>query len=115
MMSDDRIDFSTLDPLADKARFERSVRAVMAGVRLEPAPHPLLVEIFSFGRRAVLAAGVAATAVWLLVFMAARPTTGSGAAGLSRDPVAQISEWAEAGRIPDGVDVLQIVGVHNVR
>ena len=114
-MNDDRIDFSPLDPLADPARFERTVRAVLAGVTHVTAPNPLLIAISYIGRRVVLAAGIAAIAMWLLMFLFLNPAVESGGGNTTMDPVALISTWAEAGSIPKGVDVLQVMEVLDVR
>ena len=109
-MNDDRIDFSSLDRMADPVRFERAVRAVLAGVTQEPARPPFLVALLFLGRRAVLAAGAAAVAVWVAASLAPAPLALTDREP-ARDPAALLSAWAEAGGIPKDVDVLQVMEV----
>ncbi|MDP8254670.1 MAG: hypothetical protein P9M14_02880 [Candidatus Alcyoniella australis] len=114
-MDDNRIDFSSLDPLADPNRFERSVRAVMAGVTQATDPHPLLNAISYIGRRVVLATGMAAISMWILMFLALNPVVQSGKGDTTMDPVEMISTWAEADSIPLDVDVLQVMELLDAR
>ena len=106
-MTDERLDFSSLDPARDPARFERMVQRVLAGVAAPPPAHPLAWELVRWGRASLAAAALAAAVAWvpsLLGRHASEPAAGG-------DAVTLVSAWAEAGSVPEGVDVVQALGV----
>ncbi len=112
-MDDDRIDFSALYPERDPDRFERMVRAVVAGAMAAPAAHPLALEIARFGRAAVACAVLLAAATWVptLTRAGVRDAATAGAAASRReDPVELVSAWAEKGSVPSDLDLLAALG-----
>ena len=105
-MSDDPIDFTPLDPKQNPARFEQMVRAVVAGARVEPRRF-LLTELVRVGWVAVFSAALLAGVAWIPVLSRQNDEPGHQA---SEDPVTLMSEWAQQGQVPAGVDPLQALG-----
>ncbi|HTT71252.1 MAG TPA: hypothetical protein VMG32_08500 [Anaeromyxobacteraceae bacterium] len=102
-MDDDRLDLSALDPKRDPDRFERMVKAVVAGVRpREARVHPLLLSLLGFGRMAVACAALLAAVAWVPALVRWRE-----AGRTRRDRVALVSSWAEAGQIPKDADLFR--------
>jgi hypothetical protein len=99
-MSDDPIDFSSLDPLRDPQRFEHRVLAMMAALQ-QSQPPVLLTSLVRWGRVAMVVAAMVAVCMWLP----------SLTRGVRSSPHAQRSEaaqslstWAESGAVPSDVD-----------
>jgi hypothetical protein len=109
-MDEARIDLSPLDPGRDPDRLERMVRSVLARAEAPPR-HPLAAALVARGRVAVVVAVALAVLAWVPV-LAGR--TGAAPAP-SGDAVATVSGWAQAGAIPDGVDLYRELGVNDVR
>lgn len=111
-MSDDKIDFAPLDPAGEPLRFERMVRSVMAGLEASRAPHPITTALRAFGRPALVTSFAAAASLWVVALASPR-TDGATTREPPADPLALLSEWAQAGAIPDGADVLKVLeGIH---
>lgn len=110
-MDDRRLDFSPLDPGRDPDRFERMVRAVLDRTAT-PALHPLASTILARGKVIAMAAVAVALAAWVPALAIRRETSSASA---SADPVATVADWARAGAIPDGTEVLYALGVNNDR
>jgi hypothetical protein len=109
-MDEARTDLSPLDPGRDPDRFERMVRSVLDRADAPP-PHPFASALVARGRVAVVIAAALAALAWIPV-----PSGKSGTAlAASGDPVATVAAWAQAGTIPDGVDVYHELGVNDVR
>jgi len=102
-MDDDRLDLSSLDPKRNPARFERMVKAVVAGVRpRDPPVHPLLLSLLGLGRTAVALAALLAAVAWVPALWRWREADRT-----RRDQVALVASWAEAGRIPKDADLFR--------
>lgn len=85
-MDDERIDFSPLDPAADRLRFERLVRGVMAKAR----PPGLFDGVARYGRRALLVAAGLALLAWV-------PTLGQADDAPAADAVTQFADLVAQG------------------
>jgi hypothetical protein len=105
-MDDDRIDFSALDLKRNRLRYERMVRAVVAGART-PAQPPFQRELVAWGRAALAIAALLAFIAWVpnLVRRDSNVTTTT-----QSDPVQLVATWAETGRVPSDVDLVQTLG-----
>ncbi len=110
-MDEGRIDLSSLDPGRDPERFERMVRAVLERADA-PASHPFASALVARGRVAVVAAALLAALAWVPALAARR---GAAPAPAGSDAVATVAAWAQAGTIPDGVDVYRVLGVNDAR
>ncbi len=110
-MDDRRIDLSPLDPGRDPERFERMVRAVLDRADA-PAPHPWASALVARGRVAVALAAVLAALAWIPALSARR---NAAPAANGSDTVATVAAWADAGTIPEGVDVFRVLGVNDAR
>jgi len=109
-MDEARIDLSALDPGRDPDRFERMVRSVL--VRSDvPPPHPFASALVARGRVAAVVAAALAALAWVPA-LSGKPGTAAAVAG---DTVATVAAWAQAGTIPDGIDVYHELGVNDVR
>ncbi len=107
-MDDDRIDFSALDPKRDSARFERMVQAVVDGVRPPaPAVHPLVLELVGWGRAAVAVAACLGVAAWLPNLVHGGLSATDRPTSTESDPVELVSAWAETGKLPSDIDLVQ--------
>jgi hypothetical protein len=107
-MSDEKIDFDPIDPSKDPRRWERMVarttsRALAARARTGMPPSTS-AELARLSWPLTAAAAVIA-AVALFVASAAGPTSTSGP--LTAD---SMSEWANQGTIPSGVDLVALTG-----
>lgn len=116
-MSEDRIDFSALDPKQDPARYDRMVARVLAGAQLQaPPPEPMLpvylIGVQSWGGKALALAALAAALVWLPHSMTSRwtPSTASS----NGDTVELVSKWAQSGEVPSDVDLDNTLGLAHV-
>jgi hypothetical protein len=110
-MDDRRVDLSALDPGGDPERFERMVQSVLARAG-QPRPESIASALVAHGRVGIALATAAAILVWAPVLLA----RGGGASeSRAADPVAVVTAWAEQGAIPDGVDVLHVLGVNDAR
>jgi len=103
-MSDEKIDFSPLDPSGDPRRWEALIartteRAMAARAR---APASLTFELARLSWPLTTAAALVAAVA--LVLASLSPRTGGA---LSVDSV---SEWANTGEVPRTVDVVALTG-----
>src|ERR1700687_102784 len=100
-MDDDRIDFSTLDPKRDAARFKRMVDTIVAGARSPVSAALFLVhELVSWGRPAVAISALLALTAWLPALVDNRSSPGSSPLVAVNDPVELVSSWARSGKVP---------------
>ncbi len=109
-MDNDRIDFSALDPKRDRARFERMVQAVVAGAKSPTEPPLLVLELVRWGRAAMAAATLLAFAAWMPSLVRGGSVTGENPAASGSDPVELVSLWAETGKVPADIDLIQALG-----
>jgi hypothetical protein len=105
-MDERRIDLSSLDPARDPERFERMVRAVLDRADAPP-PHPFAGALVARGRIAVLAAAALAALAWVPALTGIRAGVNEAT---GTDAVATLAGWAQAGSIPEGVDLFQTLG-----
>lgn len=108
-MTNDRIDFSALDPKRDPERFERMVQQVLQGARAGVSPAQWLLEFLRWGRLGLAAAALVALAVWLPTLTAEMQISQSGSNRVD-NVVALVSTWARSGEVPANVDVIQTLG-----
>lgn len=109
-MTDDRIDFSILDPKRDPERFEQMVQHVLQGARAATGPAPSLVEFLRWGRLGLAAAALVAVAVWLPRLTVGQMQNSQGGRNQGDNVVALVSTWARSGEVPTNVDVIQTLG-----
>ncbi len=109
-MTNDRIDFSALDPKRDPERFERMVQHVLQGARAATSPALLLLEFLRWGRLGLAAAALVALAVWLPRLSAGKMQISESGSNRGDGVVALISIWARSGEVPTNVDVIQTLG-----
>src|SRR5712692_134036 len=110
-MDDDRIDFSTLDPKRDAARFQRMVDSILAGARSPVSAALFLVhELVSGGRTAVAIAALLALTAWLPTLIRNDSNWGQSPFGAVSDPVDLVSSWARTGKVPSEVDPIEALG-----
>lgn len=113
-MTDDRIDFSPLDPTRDKARFDAIVGSTVdraAGeLRARASRDDTLAQLATW-HRPMLAAAVLVTVIVSTVMLTLRregsaPATAgiAEAAGVPDD----FAEWLRAGQMPDAAELLMV-------
>ena len=107
-MKDDRIDFSSLDPSRDPARWERVVAGVAA--RAAAARRAgVAVQLRAWARPALAMATALAIAVWTATLLRPRPTP-TAAPTRGSDGAAGVVAWASSGDVPaDVADVLEVI------
>jgi len=109
--SDDRIDFSPLDPSGDPDREERVVGAVMGRISASPRPHAdgLWGSIAAYMRPALAAAAVivvASGSALLYARLAERGATSVEAVTESVGLTPPIAEWVAGGVAPSAGDLV---------
>ncbi len=109
--SDDRIDFSPLDPLGDPAREERVVSAVMARISVSPRTHAEGVwqSIAAFMRPALAAAAVIVVASGSALVYAQRAESAPTSVADVTESVGlspPIAAWVAGGVAPSAGDLV---------
>jgi hypothetical protein len=110
VMTDDRIDFSSLDPKREPERFEQMVQHVLRGATAATAAPQQLLEFLRFGRLGLAAAALVALGVWLPRLSASPMHISESGSNASESVVALFSSWARSGEVPANVDVIQTLG-----
>lgn len=114
-MTEDRIDFSPLDPTRDPARFEGIVLRIMeqaAAALAARRRRPSAVELIAAWRWPAFAAAAAIVllAVTVLTQVPASAQAARGSSGLNEAlgiPV-QVAEWVGTNQVPAPADVLTL-------
>lgn len=97
MTDDEPIDFSTLDPSRDAARWDRTIAATVA--RAAASRRPSVMREVSRSGVVVLALAVAAAAA---IWLGRRP---GAATHVARDPITEWTRWASG----EAVDPLSLI------
>jgi hypothetical protein len=108
-MDDERIDFSALDPKRDSRRFERMVEAVLFAARPSGRP-PIMDQLVRSGRTALALAALLAVTAWLPKWLGGDSTSAGSPAAMGHDSVELVSGWAQTGKVPPDVDLIQTIG-----
>lgn len=113
-MSQDKIDFSSLDPARDPARFDQMIQSV-ASRALEAHSRPLTIseQMGRWIRPALAMAAALAIVIWgaaLLSNGAQSSTTQQ-----KTDPAYVLSEWASSQERPSTSRIVQVLGGSHVQ
>ena len=111
-MSEQKIDFSCLDPSGDVAKWEARVsRIVRTAARSRQLRNTLWYQLAAWTRPALAAAGVAAL---LCVSGAAAATYAVDTATTQAEPAQDLASWAAGADLPSTEQILQVLGERDV-
>jgi len=111
-MTDEKIDFSALDPAQDPSRWERLIESVAQRALAGRArPNRLLLQLSTWARPALALAAGLAIAIWCAVL--ATGGRGTTTTETHTDPVVALATWAMNDAIPTTVDPVVVLGGSN--
>ena len=111
-MTDDRIDFSSIDPTHDRSRFDELVRSTMDRAAGELATRRAMVDTLAQlakWRRPMLAAAVLVAVIASTVMLTFRREVSVATTGSIAEAVGvpgQLADWLRSGETPDAADLL---------
>ncbi len=113
-MSQDRIDFSPLDPSRDEEHWDRTVQNLVSRALAARARPRTSRELFATWVRPALAVAAAvALMIWAGVLLTAR--TPPRASSHKIDPASVLSRWAVNRERPSPSRIVEVFGAHHVQ
>lgn len=109
-----RIDFSSLDPSQQPARWEAMIAATLTRARPLATVHPLFSSLASRGRVALALAATLALVAWLPSLFAGGESGSGTIAAQKTDAATQLALWASRGGIPADTNVFDTFGAAHV-
>ena len=105
-MDDERFDFTALDPWRDPARLREASHAIVEAHRATPRRVPFSALLASLAPRALLTAALATLLLCVLPNWLVQP-----AQPAPTSPTTAVARLMERGRVPTGLELLQIAEV----